>query len=59
MNSNLKNIRIQNSFRNLQKDPKSIFYVIEILSRTTLNKARKSAYDKGKVFCKFIQSIRR
>ena len=59
MNSNLKNIRIQNLFRNLQKDPKSVFHVIESLSRITLNKARKSTYDKGKVFCKFIQSIRR
>ena len=50
MNSNLKNIRIQNLFRNLQKDPKGIFYAIESLSRAILNKARKSAYDKDKVF---------
>ena len=45
-----KNKRIQNLFRNLQKDPKSIFYSIENLSRTTLNNARKSTYDKDKVF---------
>ena len=50
MNSDIKTNRIQNLFRNLQKDPKSIFYAIENLSRTILNKARKSAYDKGKAF---------
>ena len=50
MNSNIKNIIIQNLFRNLQKDPKSIFYAIESLSRTILNKARKSTYDKDKIF---------
>ena len=49
-NSDIKTNRIQNLFRNLQKDPKSIFYAIENLSRTILNKARKSAYDKGKAF---------
>ena len=48
--SAIKNNRIQNLFRNLQKDPKSIFYSIENLSRTILNKARKSTYDKDKVF---------
>ena len=57
MNSNLKNIRIQNLFRNLQKDPKSIFYAIENLSRTILNKARKSAYDKGKVFVNLYDQL--
>ena len=44
------NIRIQNLFKNLQKDPKSIFYAVENLSRTILNKARKLFYDKDKVF---------
>ena len=45
---NIKNSRIQNLFRNLQNDPKSIFYSIENLSRTILNKAIKSSYDKDK-----------
>ena len=57
MNSNLKNIRIQNLFRNLQKDPKSIFYAIEILSRTILNKARKSTYDKDKIFVNLYDQL--
>ena len=47
MNSNF---RIQNLFKNLQKGPKSIFYAVENLSRTILNKARKSIYDKDKDF---------
>ena len=49
-NSDIKINSIQNLFRNLQKDPKNIFYAIENLSRTKLNKARKSAFDKDKVF---------
>ena len=49
-NSNIKTNRIQNLFRNLQEDPKSIFYAKKNLSRAILNKARKSAYDKNKVF---------
>ena len=48
--SDIKNNRIQNLLRNLQKDPKSLFYSIKNLSRTILNKARKSTYDKDKVF---------
>ena len=44
------NIRIQNLFKNLQKDLKSIFYAVENLSRTILNKAKKSIYDKDKIF---------
>ena len=56
-NSDIKTNRIQNLFRNLQKDPKSIFYAIESLSRTILNKARKSAYDKDKVFVNLYDQL--
>ena len=48
--SDIKNNRIQNLLNNLQKDPRSIFYFIGNLSISILNKARKSTYDKGKVF---------
>ena len=51
------NIRIQNLFKNLQKDPKSIFYAVENLSRTILNKARKSIYDKDKVFVNLYNQL--
>ena len=56
-NSDIKSNRIQNLFRNLQKDPKSIFYAIENLSRTILNKARKSTYDKDKVFVNLYNQL--
>ena len=46
----IKNNRIQNLLRYLQKDPKSIFYSIGSLSITILNKGRKSACNKDKVF---------
>ena len=48
--SDIENNRIQNLFRNLQKESRSIFYSIENLSISILNKARKSLYDKDKVF---------
>ena len=52
MNSQIdvKNNRIQNLFRNLQKDPKSVFYSVGNLSKSILNKAFKSVYEKDKVF---------
>ena len=39
---NEKNKRIQNLFRNLQKDSKSVFYSISNVRRVLLNKAKKS-----------------
>ena len=48
--SNTKNKQIQNLFRNLQKDSKSIFYSVRNLSNSLRNKAKKSTYDKDKVF---------
>ena len=48
--SNHKNNRIQNLFKNLQNNPKSVFYSIRNLSQSILNKARKSIYDKDKSF---------
>ena len=56
-NSDIKNNIIQNLLRNLQKDSKSIFYAIENLSRTILNKARKSTYDKDKVFVNLYNQL--
>ena len=53
----IKNNRIQNLFRNLQKGPKSLFYSIENLSRTILNKARKPTYDKDKVFVNLYNQL--
>ena len=57
-NSDIKINSIQNLFRNLQKDPKNISYAIENLSRTILNKARKSAFDKDKVFVNLYNQLK-
>ena len=51
------NNRIQNLFRNLQKDPKSIFYSVSNLSRTLLNKARKSTYTKDNIFVNLYNQL--
>ena len=42
--------RVENLFKNLQKDPKSVFYSTGNLSKSILNKANKSVYEKDKVF---------
>ena len=55
--SNIKNNRIQDLFKNLQKDPRSIFYSIGSLSRSILNKARKSTYDKEKGFVNLYNQL--
>ena len=55
--SNHKNNRIQNLFKNLKKDPKSVFYFIGNLIQLILNKARKSIYDKDKVFVKLCNEL--
>ena len=55
--SDIKNNRIQNLFKNLQKDSRSIFYSVGNLSRSILNKARKSAYDKDKVFVNLYNQL--
>ena len=44
------NVIVQNLFRTLQNDPKTIFYTINKLSKTISNKAKKATYDKDKVF---------
>ena len=52
MNSqtDIKNNRIQNLIRNLPKDPRSVFYSVGNLSKSILNKATKSVYEKDNVF---------
>ena len=54
---NEKNKRIQNLFRNLQKDSKSVFYSISNLSRALLNKAKKSIYGNDIVFVNLYNQL--
>ena len=42
----------KNLFEKLIRDKKSIFYAAERISRTLLNKANKSLYEKDKIFYK-------
>ena len=55
--SNTKNKQIQNLFRNLQKDLRSIFYSVGNLSNSLLNKAKKSTYDKDKAFVNLYNEL--
>ena len=38
--------RVENLFKNFQKDPKSVFYSTGNFSKSILNKANKSVYEK-------------
>ena len=52
-----KNLRIQNLFKTLQNDPKSVFYSTENLSKTIIYKAKKSVYNKDKVFVNLYEKL--
>ena len=51
------NTRVNNLFNNLQKNPKSIFYLVGHLSKTVLNKASKSIFDKDKVLVNLYNQL--
>ena len=51
------NTRVNNLFNNLQKNPKSIFYLVGNLSKTIINKASKSIFDKNKVFVNLYNQL--
>ena len=55
--SDIKNNRIQNLFKNLQKDSASIFYSAANLSRSILNKAGKSTFEKDKAFVNLYNQL--
>ena len=52
-----KNLRIQNLFKTLQNDLKSVFYSIGNLSKTIIKKAKKSVYNKDKVFVNLYEKL--
>ena len=52
-----KNLRMQNLFEVLQNDPKRVFYSIGNLSKTIINKAKKSVYDKDNVFVNLYEKL--
>ena len=51
------NTKVNNLFNSLHKNPKSIFYLVGNLSKTVLNKALKSIFDKDKVFVNLYNKL--
>ena len=49
--------QLKNLFGKLTKDSKRLFYLVEKINRNLLNKARKSVYEKDKVFYKLYNEI--
>ena len=45
-----KNKRVQNLFRSLQIDPKSVFYTVNKITKLLLRKAKMGPYNKDDVF---------
>ena len=49
--------RIQNLFKILQKDSRSVFYTSTNISNNLLKKLKKSQYQKDKVFAELYQKL--
>ena len=49
--------QLKNLFGKLTKDSNSLFYLVEKINRNLLNQARKSVYEKDKVFYKLYDEI--
>ena len=49
--------QVKNLFKKLINDQNSVFYSSDKITRTLLNKGRKSSYEKDKVFYKIFNSI--
>ena len=52
-----KNLQKQNLLKTLQNDPKSVFYSVGSLSKAIINKAKKSVYNKDKVFVNLYEKL--
>ena len=53
--SDLKKTR--NLFKKLINDQNSVFYSADKINRTLLNRSRKSAYEKDRVFYRIYKSL--
>ena len=49
--------RVQNLFRSLQNDPKSVFYLVNNITKSLLKKAKMSPYNKDYVFVKLYEQV--
>ena len=52
-----KDKRVQNLFRSLQNDPKSVFYTTDKITKSLLKKAKMAPYNKDDVFVKLYEQI--
>ena len=52
-----KNKRVQDLFRFLQNDPKSVFYTTNKIPKSLLKKAKMAPYNKDGVFIKLYEQI--
>ena len=52
-----KQKQVKNLFKKLINDQNSVFYSSDKITRTLLNKGRKSSYEKDKVFYKILNLI--
>lgn len=50
--------QIKNLFKKLIKDVKSVFYTADRITKTLLNKCRKSLYQKDRIFYKFYLELK-
>ena len=50
-----KNKRVQNLFRSLQNDPKSVFYTTNKIIKSLLKKAKMGTYNNDDVFVKLYE----
>lgn len=55
MDDRLKQTR--NLFRKLIRDNKSVFYAVDSINKTLLSKAKKSLYEKDKIFYKYYSNF--
>lgn len=44
-------------FRKLIRDNKSVFYAVDRINKTLLSKAKKSLYEKDKIFYKYYSNF--
>ena len=49
--------RVQNLFKSLQKDPESVLYANQSVTKQLLKKLSKSFYQKDKVFKKLYENL--
>ena len=47
--------QVKKLYKSLTKDENSVFYAADSINKTLINRARKSLYDKDKVFAKLYK----